>query len=96
MEEDTQILRQAPRIILSGGRSLGSAENFTKSIEPITDKLGAAMGASRTAVDAGYAPNDWQVGQRPRQINARVTVSEHKPGHETDPSSPLRPSPLPG
>ena len=51
------------RIIISGGRSLGARENFTKYIEPIADKLGAAMGASRAAVDAGYAPNDWQVGQ---------------------------------
>ncbi len=51
------------RIIISGGRSLGSSENFTKYIEPIADTLGAAMGASRAAVDAGNAPNDWPVGQ---------------------------------
>jgi electron transfer flavoprotein alpha subunit len=51
------------KIIISGGRAMQSRENFTKYIEPVADKLGAAMGASRAAVDAGYAPNDWQVGQ---------------------------------
>ncbi|MER9414975.1 electron transfer flavoprotein subunit alpha/FixB family protein [Mesorhizobium sp. M0306] len=51
------------RIIISGGRALGSSEKFQEVILPIADKLGAAVGASRAAVDAGYAPNDWQVGQ---------------------------------
>ena len=51
------------KIIISGGRAMGNRENFTTYLEPIADKLGAAMGASRAAVDAGYAPNDWQVGQ---------------------------------
>lgn len=51
------------RIIISGGRGMGNGENFTKYIEPIADRLGAAMGASRAAVDAGFVPNDWQVGQ---------------------------------
>ncbi len=51
------------KIIISGGRALGSAEKFQEVIIPVADKLGAAVGASRAAVDAGYAPNDWQVGQ---------------------------------
>ena len=51
------------KIIISGGRALGSSEKFQEVILPIADKLGAAVGASRAAVDAGYAPNDWQIGQ---------------------------------
>jgi electron transfer flavoprotein alpha subunit len=51
------------KIIISGGRAMQNAENFAKFIEPVADQLGAAMGASRAAVDAGFAPNDWQVGQ---------------------------------